>query len=612
MPLTISQDTTTKDPSSLDQLRRPHPRSRAFTRSGTTRATLQPPRVPRGLLTSLGNALWNVPSVTKRRAQGKSHHPDWSFRTEYTTACLRFALDAPDPTHQRRLASLTRTLGRLRPHDLVVTPVKDDSGQELGIWTWLRTGIEGGLDPNTTAPLHAPIIDILFIHGGGFISGHPSMHLRTYQHFLKALASASGGTHFFRLFAFSYPLAPEHPYPAAPNAILATYEHLCSRGSIDPSRTLLMGESSGGLLAVDLLNQLHAHHPFLVPLGSILISPWTDLRTHAWNGGVTKEDTRKDYLSPRTLLGCTEAYLSGSGMAPHDPRISPILTRDMSHLPPILISTGSSELLRGSIAAFYERAHGRFGVRVALDVAPSMPHAHPFHSTAYPKEAHRSWVRMAKWAVRRVTRGRTRTGSFISAPPTQMLPFTLTLPSIGTKEASSVMTRARRRSSTMTQSNAWFRPTPHRGSCSSCAGCVFLAGSKPKGEEEEGGWFHPLARRSIGEGCCGACQSFLYTVGGKRRASTARSIPWFSPAPTRTPYGGILEEVKEKETYPSTKDRTLSASSSASSTSHSQCTIAVSAEEDSSGVPKSDTLEYIEHVDTWFRFTGRSCVACSE
>ncbi|KAI9228976.1 MAG: alpha/beta hydrolase fold-domain-containing protein [Piptocephalis tieghemiana] len=622
MSLSDSQGSSCNDQSPLDQLRRPHPRPRAFTRSGTTRASLRPHRVPRGLLTSLGHVALSVPTVTKRRLQGKSHHPNWSFRTEYTTSCLRFTLDAPDPAHQRRLTRLTRALARLRSPDLVVTPAKGVSGEELGFWTWLRTGIKGGLDPTTTAPLHATTINILFIHGGGFISGHPSMHLSTYQRILKALASAvaSCGSHFFRLFAFTYPLAPEHPYPAAPNTLLATYVHLCSQNLIHPSHTLLLGESSGGLLAVDLLNQIHAHHPSWMPLGCVLVSPWTDLRTHTWNGGVTREDTRKDYLSPRSILACTEMYLGGSGVAPHNDRISPILTQDMSHLPPMLISAGSSELLRGTIASFYERLQGSFGVPVALDTAPFMPHAHPFHPTVYPKEAHLSWTRMAKWMVRRVMRGRARTGSFITAPPIPTLPFTLVLPPstrvLSSKDASFTMTRARRRSSSVNRTTPWFHPSPYRSSSFSCAGCDFL--NEPKILDIRV-WFHPMSQKITGGEDCVACRSFLHRVRGKGRVSRVGSIPWFSPEISRVPYGMKLVTLEEDPHLPSLPipSRSLSPSiSTALSSSPSQCTIAVEFEEEEVKGGESKVFGVnglqdhpIELVDGWFQPSERQCCA---
>jgi acetyl esterase len=85
---------------------------------------------------------------------------------------------------------------------------------------------------------------MLFFYGGGFISGT----LNTYDSVLRTIAHRIG----WAIAAPEYRLAPEHPYPAAPEDCYAALVHLASRGStfgLDVKRIVTAGESTGGTLA---------------------------------------------------------------------------------------------------------------------------------------------------------------------------------------------------------------------------------------------------------------------------------------------------------------------------------------------------------------------------
>src|SRR4051794_35737154 len=89
----------------------------------------------------------------------------------------------------------------------------------------------------TEAPGAEPGHVILFLHGGGYVSGS----IRSHRHMI----AEAGRQARSRTLALGYRLAPEHPFPAALEDALAGYRFLLSSG-FDPAAIVLAGESAGG------------------------------------------------------------------------------------------------------------------------------------------------------------------------------------------------------------------------------------------------------------------------------------------------------------------------------------------------------------------------------
>jgi len=68
-----------------------------------------------------------------------------------------------------------------------------------------------------TAPGADPDRTVLYLHGGGFVIGSPDTH--------RKLAADIGRTAGARVLLPDYPLAPEHPFPAAIDWIVAGTMH---------------------------------------------------------------------------------------------------------------------------------------------------------------------------------------------------------------------------------------------------------------------------------------------------------------------------------------------------------------------------------------------------
>lgn len=206
-----------------------------------------------------------------------------------------------------------------------------------------------------------PRLTILHLHGGAFVGGK----LSTYHPFCSALAK--------RLHADvvlpNYRLAPEHPFPAAPEDCLAVYKALLEYG-VEPDRLVITGDSAGGNLALVTLQSARAQGLSL-PRCAVLISPGADIsgKAASWT-----ENDRSDVMLSRQVIELIgEAYLQGHD--PTDPRASPI-RGDFAGLPPMLVSMSHQECLRDDAYSISTKVRAAGG-EIELLMRPDTPHAWP-------------------------------------------------------------------------------------------------------------------------------------------------------------------------------------------------------------------------------------------
>jgi epsilon-lactone hydrolase len=203
---------------------------------------------------------------------------------------------------------------------------------------------------------------ILHLHGGWFSAGSA----KAYRHLVGHIAARAGT----RAFVPDYRLAPEHPFPAAVDDVLATYRGIDASGI---RRIAVTGDSAGGNLALVLASCVAAKavSAKAILVGAAALSPVTDLTL----SGATYE-TRADadpYFTKQQVAELVHAYL-GSADA-NDPRASPLQGR-LSGLPPIRIQVGDDEVLLDDSRRYVERAIAA-GVDARLDVWTGMPHGFP-------------------------------------------------------------------------------------------------------------------------------------------------------------------------------------------------------------------------------------------
>lgn len=193
---------------------------------------------------------------------------------------------------------------------------------------------------------------VFYIHGGGFTIGSPGTHRAMVAHIAKAAG--------LRAYVVRYPLAPEHPCPAASDAVFASYKRLVDAG--EPA-VAIGGDSAGGCLALLLLQRARdAGLP--LPRASVLVAPIADLSDSLEQRFAAAPGER---LIPAAWAARIErAYLPD--MDPRDASISPLLG-DLSGLPPTLLQAAQGEVLSQDAKVLADRLDV-----ATLDIWPGLPH----------------------------------------------------------------------------------------------------------------------------------------------------------------------------------------------------------------------------------------------
>jgi acetyl esterase/lipase len=226
---------------------------------------------------------------------------------------------------------------------------------------------------------------ILYLHGGAFCMGSPASH-RNLVAWMCASAEA-------RALSLDYPLAPEHPFPAALDHTRAAYRHLRANG-VAPEHIAFAGDSAGANLVLAALLMLRDEGEPL-PAAAVCISPPTDL-----TGGSPSLVSRAHLDGIVTLESvgplCT-AYVGGAHL--DDPLLSP-LAADLKGLPPLLIHVGSHEILFDDSLRFARKA-GEAGVDVRLEIGERLWHV--WHAAVpYVPESTRAVERIGRFLRERL------------------------------------------------------------------------------------------------------------------------------------------------------------------------------------------------------------------
>ena len=224
----------------------------------------------------------------------------------------------------------------------------------------VATSIIGGRTAEVSSPVEHPTDDrvVLYLHGGAFLVGSPTM----YRKLAVRLARVARAP----VVVPAYRLAPEHPWPAAPEDALAAYRGLLDAGHA-PGHIALVGDSAGGNLVLALLQQLReAGLP--MPASASCLSPWADL-THS--GETIRSHADLDPMLPaHRLPAAARAYVPDHDLA--HPLVSPVFA-DFAGFPPLLVQVGSDEVLLDDARRVVTAAQ-RHGVSATLRVWDGQPH----------------------------------------------------------------------------------------------------------------------------------------------------------------------------------------------------------------------------------------------
>jgi len=227
-------------------------------------------------------------------------------------------------------------------------------------------GPAGALDARLYVPLTAdhggPLL--LYVHGGGFAVGDMDSHDG-----LARLIAAASGLHVMTL---DYRRAPEAPFPAARDDVLAAFRWVCANAidlDVDPARIVLGGESAGAAHAVAAA--LVLRNETVSPRAVWVMSPALD--------ATTSGETYTKFATGAGRTSAEFAYLwslYAPDVATHtDPAVSPGLA-DPTGLPPLYIYPSEFDPARSDGESFAEKARAA-GVPVTLRLRQGLIHQHP-------------------------------------------------------------------------------------------------------------------------------------------------------------------------------------------------------------------------------------------
>lgn len=206
---------------------------------------------------------------------------------------------------------------------------------------------------------------LVYVHGGGWVIGD----LDVYDTSARALANRGRCV----VVSVEYRHAPEHPFPAAHDDVLAATRWVQDRAGDfggDPARVAIAGESAGGNMAAATCLQLRdAGEP--LPVFQLLIYPLT---TGA-NDSTSFADSADAKPLNRPMVSWFAKHAFPTPEAAMDTRFEllGIPVERLAGLPPALVMTAERDPLRSQGQAFAERLAAA-GVPTTLRNYRRVPH----------------------------------------------------------------------------------------------------------------------------------------------------------------------------------------------------------------------------------------------
>ena len=303
-----------------------------------------------------------------------------------------FAPDAVDPETRRLNDAVEKLPATQKPvTELPPQVIRDARERGEGLWGPLETVPEaeprrlelpGGAVPvRVLRPPDAPRGVYLHLHGGGWTLG--AAHHADVAN--RRLARRCG----VAVVSVDYRLAPEHPYPAAPDDCEAVARWLLrhSASEFGSERLLIGGESAGAHLAVATLLRLRDRdggHGFA---GANLVYGCYDLTL---TPSVRRWGARNLVLSTPIIEWFTDHFVPDRARRA-DPDVSPLYA-DLRGLPPAHFTVGTEDPLLDDTLFLHARWLAA-GNAASLFVAPGGMHGFDAFPHELAKRARRAAAR---------------------------------------------------------------------------------------------------------------------------------------------------------------------------------------------------------------------------
>jgi len=201
---------------------------------------------------------------------------------------------------------------------------------------------------------------IVHVHGGAFvfnagISG-------TGEAVLLADACKT------RALSIDYRMPPDHPFPAAPDDVLAVWKAIAAER--DPGKMAMAGTSAGGALIMTtmvLVREQNLPKPAALFIGT----PGADLSKTGDSAYLNAEVDNALGRYEGRIEACLKLYAAGRELK--DPQVSPLYA-DLAGFPPTILISGTRDLLLSNTVRTHRKLRSA-GVPAELHVYEGMSHA---------------------------------------------------------------------------------------------------------------------------------------------------------------------------------------------------------------------------------------------
>ncbi|HEX6030559.1 MAG TPA: alpha/beta hydrolase [Tepidiformaceae bacterium] len=202
----------------------------------------------------------------------------------------------------------------------------------------------------------------LHIHGGGWVLGR--------AHHGDPRLEPLSQRHNVAVVSVDYRLAPEHPYPAAPDDCEGVARWLVENGKSEfgTDRFVIGGESAGAHLAAVTLLRMRDRHGYRGFGGANMVYGVYDLRL---TPSAATWGTRELILSTPLMRWFVDHFISDESKRT-DPDVSPLFA-DLSGMPPALFTVGTMDPLLDD-TLFMANRWAEYGNQCELAVYPGGLH----------------------------------------------------------------------------------------------------------------------------------------------------------------------------------------------------------------------------------------------
>lgn len=229
---------------------------------------------------------------------------------------------------------------------------------------------------------------LVYMHGGAWMQGSPETH----WDITSRLAAWAGVT----VFSVDYAKAPERPFPAAFNQVVAVLRWVAANAGnlgVDPAHLSVGGDSAGGNLAAAAALELRGE---VEMAGQLLIYPACDF-------DLTRpsmiENAEAPILQTKGMPGVNRMYSPDETLLTSDPRVAPLVADSHAGLPPAYIAVAENDPLYDSGLAYADALEAE-GVPVERDLGAGLIHGY-LRAMDYCAASMSSLERMAAWLAKR-------------------------------------------------------------------------------------------------------------------------------------------------------------------------------------------------------------------